>query len=70
MYGQLLLEKKFINMENKITNKEKIDYIIYFNKSAVYDTLEDEIFKNSEIIYQNDAGGIVKYNKRGKKWNY
>jgi len=67
MYGQLLLEKKFINMENKITNKEKIDYIIYFNKSAVYDTLEDEIFKNSEIIYQNDAGGIVKYNKRGKK---
>ena len=67
MHGQILLEKKFINLENKITSGEKLDYIIYFNKSGVYDTLEDEIFKNSEIIFENDAGGIVKYNKRGKK---
>lgn len=67
MDGQTLLEKKFINLENKITSGEKLDYIIYFNKSGVYDTLEDEIFKNSEVIFENDAGGIVKYkNKRSK----
>ena len=58
--GQKLLEIKCYNVDNKIKEK-KLDYVIYFNKSGRYKDLENKIFKNAEVIYKNEAGGIVKY---------
>ena len=60
--GQDLLGKKWNNLDEKIKN-DKLDYVIYFNKSKKYATLKDILFENSEIIYQNESGGILKYNK-------
>ena len=62
--GINLLQTKWLNLENKILNKKNnIDYIIYFDKSEKYKQLEDKLFIDAEVIYENEAGGIVKYNK-------
>ncbi len=61
--GQKMLENKHINLKNKFTKNKDLDYAIYFNKSIKYNELKKYIFKNAEIIYENEAGGIVKYNK-------
>ncbi len=45
-------------------NINKVDYIIYFNKSKEYNKLKDKLFENAEIIYENSAGGILKYNNK------
>lgn len=52
-YRRYMLEK----------NIDQYDYIIYFNKSKMYDKLKNDIFENAETIYENSAGGILKYNK-------
>ena len=57
------------NGQNKLTLKAMrayqkigiVDYMIYFNRSKYYEQAEDEVFLNGEIIYKNDAGGIIKY---------
>ncbi len=45
---------------------EKVDYMIYFKRCYYYqnakDILEKVLFENGEIIFENNAGGIVKYN--------
>lgn len=62
--GINLLQTKWLNLENKILNqKNNIDYIIYFNKSEKFKQLEDELFLDAEVIYKNEAGGILKYNE-------
>lgn len=38
------------------------NYIIYFTRSEKYKELENKLFKNAEIIYKNNGGGILKYN--------
>lgn len=56
-YGQFKLNIKTSLLPKNIN---KVDYIIYFNRSEFYKRLEDRLFENSEIIYENDAGGIIK----------
>ena len=59
-YGQTRLALKAMMVYQKIG---KVDYIIYFNKSYYYNLLRDRVFENGEIIFRNEAGGIIKYNK-------
>lgn len=59
-WGQNKLNCKRFLLEQNIN---KVDYMIYFFKSQQYEGLKDKLFKNAEIIYQNEAGGILKYNK-------
>lgn len=61
--GQKFLEKKWLKIKEDGINKEQIDYVIYFKKSDTYNNLKEDLFKKSEIIYENEAGGILKYNK-------
>lgn len=58
--GQRELTTKWVYLENKI---KKVDYIVYFNKSERYKKMENKLFEDSEIIYENESGGILKYNK-------
>ncbi len=57
--GQYVLYKKYIDAIGKIG---KSNYIIYFKKNKFYDKMEFILFNNAEIIYQNNYGGILKYN--------
>ena len=41
----------------------KVDYIIYLRRSENYTINEAKLFQNGEIIYENEAGGIIKYKK-------
>lgn len=58
--GQNKLNMKCVET---IENIGKIDYIIYFTKTEYYQRLNPILFENGEIIYENEAGGIVKYDK-------
>lgn len=62
--GQTLLKKKHFNIKQKIEDKNELQYIIYFNKSKMYNSLKDKLFENAEIIYENPSGGILKYNNK------
>lgn len=64
-YGeQAELQRKWLNLSKKLKNeKDEMDYIIYFKRSKIYMSLKKVIFENSEIIYENEYGGILKYNK-------
>lgn len=55
---QAELRIKWQILDEKIN---KVDYIVYFNKSEKYKELEDKLFENSEIIYENSSGGIIRY---------
>lgn len=59
-YGQYKMNWKSYLLKDKIG---KVDYIIYFNRSKVYSLLADKLFENAEIIYENEAGGVLKYLK-------
>ena len=58
--GQSRLDLKRVTT---LTNIGKIDYIIYFKRCEYYKLVSPILFDNGEIIYENEAGGIVKYNK-------
>ena len=58
--GQNSLTLKWSKLEEKINN---VDYIVYFKNTERYEELRDKLFENAKIIYENDAGGILKYNK-------
>ena len=58
--GEKLLNLKYTRLPDKIGTA---DYMVYFKKSTSYKILENDLFVNSEIVYQNEAGGIIKYNK-------
>ena len=60
--GQKLLSTKWEDLIKKSINTQEIDYLIYFNKSQLFKLVKEDIFKNSEIIYENSSGGILKYN--------
>lgn len=51
---------KYLKSPEKIG---KVDYIIYFKKAEFYERTKETLFENAEIIYENEAGGIVKYNR-------
>ena len=59
-YGQFKLNIKTSLLPKNIN---KVDYIIYFNRSEFYKILQNRLFENSEIIYENEAGGIIKHIK-------
>ena len=59
-YGQFRLAIKAQTAHEKIG---KVDYMIYFNKSYYFNQAKDKVFEDGEIIFKNDAGGIIKYNK-------
>lgn len=56
--GQNKLNLKVYLLPQKIN---KVDYIVYFKKSDIYNKMKDKMFQNSEIIYENNSGGILKY---------
>ena len=58
--GQGELTTKWAYLEKKVKN---IDYMVYFKKTQRYKKMEDILFDNAEIIYENEAGGILKYNR-------
>ncbi len=37
--------------------------MIYFTKSEFYEKTKETLFENAEKIYENEAGGILKYNR-------
>ena len=58
--GQKKLIYKHQFLENKLN---EMDYIVCFYKSEKYNKLKDKLLKNTEIIYENEAGAILKYNR-------
>ncbi len=58
------------NGQNRLTLKSmtayekigKVDYMVYFKESYYYPYVEYRIFENGEVIFENKAGGIIKYN--------
>jgi hypothetical protein len=55
--GQGRLFIKYIESPKKIG---KVDYMIYFKKSEFYEQNKEILFENVDVIYENEAGGIVK----------
>lgn len=40
----------------------RVDYIVYFNRSFYYNELDEKKFLESgQIVFENEAGGIIKY---------
>lgn len=58
-HGQYELTTKWFYTEEKITNSDY--YMVYFNKSKKFSELKGKLFENAEIIYENEAGGVLKY---------
>lgn len=60
--GQDRLNLKAMTADEKIG---KVDYMVYFKRSSYFQSVENIIFENGEIVYENEAGGIIKYNLGG-----
>ncbi len=58
--GQNGLSIKMIKAQKDI---EDADYIVYFNRTDYYKALKEKIHNLGNVIYENEAGGIVKCNK-------
>ncbi len=58
--GQQKLTIKATKAHEKIG---KVDYMIYFKSSKYYDMNKVALFDQGEVIYENEAGGIVKFDK-------
>lgn len=41
----------------------EVDYMVYFKKCNIYNMKKDILFEGGEIIFENEAGGIIKYDK-------
>lgn len=65
-YGSLYggQEKLFMKYLNSMKKIGKVDYMIYFKRCEFYEKAKDKLFENAEILYENDAGGIVRYINR------
>ena len=59
-YGQFRFAIKAQTAYEKIG---KVDYMIYLNKSYYFNQAKDKVFEGGEIIFENEAGGIIKYHK-------
>lgn len=57
-HGQTRLAIKAMTAHEKIG---KVDYMVYFNKSYYFNQAKDKVFENGEIIFENEAGGIIEY---------
>jgi hypothetical protein len=40
----------------------KVNYVIYFNRGVFYQYWKDKLWENAELVYENEDGGILKYN--------
>ncbi len=57
--GQDKLTLKAMTSHQKIG---KVNYMVYLNRSWYYNQVEEEaLFENGEIIFENEAGGILKF---------
>ncbi len=64
-------ENKELNPEKKIITKlykaidkvDKVDYMIFFKKNDEYQEMGQKLLGNGKIIFENDSGGIIKYEK-------
>jgi hypothetical protein len=55
-------ERKIAWKIKKIGEKAgKVDYIIFFNRGYYYQYWKDALWENAELVYENEAGGILKY---------
>lgn len=59
-YGVEKLEYKMMSVGERAG---KVDYVLYFNRGEYYQVYKKELWVNAELVYENDAGGILKYNK-------
>lgn len=51
---------KFLTSFQKVG---KVDYMVYFKKCNMYNLKKDILFEDGEIIFENEGGGIIKYDK-------
>lgn len=58
--GQQRLTLKSRRAERKIG---EVDYMVYFKRSTYFMPNEKKLFEAGTIIYENEAGGIVKFDK-------
>lgn len=56
--GQFLLENK---MENVYKRACKVNYLIYFNRGWFYKLYKEVLEINTEKVFENESGGILKY---------
>ena len=42
----------------------KVDYVIYFNRGEYYQIYKEALWQNAKLVYENEAGGILKYNTK------
>lgn len=56
--GQDRLTLKAMTAYQKIG---KVDYMVYFKRSGYFKRVQDIVFERGEVIYENAAGGIIKY---------
>lgn len=59
--GQVCLEKKTIYVGERAG---KVDYVLFFNRGNFYIQWKDKLWENAELVYENDVGGILKYNTK------
>ncbi len=59
--GQVCLEKKAMSVGEKAG---KVDYVLYFNNGNFYIQEKDKLWENAELVYENEFGGILKYNNQ------
>ena len=58
-WGKEKIEQKMIYVGRRA---QKVDYVVYFNKGQFYQLWKNILWKNAEKVYENEAGGILKYN--------
>lgn len=50
-------------MVHVVEKAGKVDYILYFNRGRFYQAYKEKLNQNAEIVYENNAGGVLKYNR-------
>ena len=58
--GQDKLFIKYLGAPSKIGEKDC--YMVYFKRAEFYQKFEPILFEEAETIYENEAGGIIKWN--------
>ena len=63
MMNQNIVGERKLSIKMMYVGKRagKVDYMIYFNRGYFYNYYKDVLTENAEIVYENEAGGILKY---------
>lgn len=57
-YGQNKLTWKTVFVGERAG---KVEYVVYFNRGYFYKYWKEELWENAEMVYENEAGGILQY---------